>query len=110
MKGGRPGIILTVLCPPGIQTELAELILLRETTTPGSEQTENSATILPRESLTASVADQKVSVKVARLGEEVITVAPEYRDCLRASEAAGLPLKEIHDRAKIAARTALGVH
>ncbi|NLY52325.1 MAG: nickel pincer cofactor biosynthesis protein LarC [Firmicutes bacterium] len=109
MKGGRPGIILTVLCPPGIQTELAELIF-RETTTLGIRTDRKLRYILPRESLTVSVADQKVSVKVARLGEEVITVAPEYRDCLRASEAAGLPLKEIYDRAKIAARTALGVH
>ena len=108
MKGGRPGIILTVLCPPGIQTELAELIF-RETTTLGIRTDRKLRYILPRESLVVTVAEQQVDIKVARLGQEVITIAPEYRDWLRASEAAGLPLKEIYDRAKIAARTALDV-
>ena len=108
MKGGRPGIILTVLCPPGIQTELAELIF-RETTTLGIRTDRKLRYILPRESLVVTVAEQQVGVKVARLGHEVITIAPEYRDCLRASEGAGLPLKEVYDRAKIAARTALDV-
>ncbi|NLA58547.1 MAG: nickel pincer cofactor biosynthesis protein LarC [Firmicutes bacterium] len=108
MKGGRPGIILTVLCPPGIEAKLAELIF-RETTTLGIRTDRKSRYILPRESITVTVADREVSVKVARLGQEIVTMAPEYRDCLQVSETTGMPLKEIYDRARIAARSVLGI-
>ena len=48
-------------------------------------------------------------MKVARLGDEVITVAPEYRDCLLVAEKTKLSLREIYDRAKAAARAALAL-
>ena len=109
MKGGRPAVVLTVLCAPKKQEVLANIVF-RETTTLGIRTDRRLRYILPRESVSVTVAQQSVSVKVARLGEEVITVAPEYRDCLLVAEKTGLPLKEVYHRAKVAARAVLNLH
>ena len=101
MKGGRPGLTLTVLCHPDNQDALVTLVF-RETTTLGIRTDQRRRYVLPRE-----VADQEVRVKIGKLGQEVVTVAPEYRDCLEAAKKAELPIKEVYDRAKMAARKAL---
>lgn len=108
MKGGRPAIVLTVLCSPEMQESMAEIVF-RETTTLGIRTDRRLRYILPRESICVSVAQQSIGVKVARLGDEVITVAPEYRDCLLVAEKTKLSLREIYDRAKAAARAALAL-
>ena len=108
MKGGRPAILLTVLCQPEEQELLAETVF-RESTTLGIRTDRRFRYILPRECISVTVDQEQLDVKIARLGEEIITVAPEYRDCLRVAQAIGLPLKEVYDRAKVAARSALSL-
>jgi uncharacterized protein (DUF111 family) len=42
---------------------------------------------------------------VARRGAAVMNIAPEYRECQRAAEERGVPLKEVYQAALEAART-----
>lgn len=106
MKGGRAGITLTVLCHPDDQDALATLIF-RETTTLGIRTDRRRRYVLPREIVPVKVADEDVRVKIGKLGEQAVTVAPEYRDCYKAAQNTGLPVKEVYDRAKMAARQTL---
>lgn len=106
MKGGRAGLTLTVLCHPDDQDSLATVIF-RETTTLGIRLDRKRRYVLPREIVPVKVADEDVRVKVGKLGEQTVTVAPEYRDCHQVAQKTGLPIKEVYDQAKMAARQAL---
>jgi hypothetical protein len=58
--------------------------------------------------LIVDVSGHTIRVKVARLGGDVINVAPEFDDCAKASRAIGVPLKDLSDTAVARAREALG--
>jgi pyridinium-3,5-bisthiocarboxylic acid mononucleotide nickel chelatase len=52
--------------------------------------------MLQRESIAVQTPYGEVQVKIARLGERVVTVTPEFEDCRRLAEQAGVPVKEIY--------------
>lgn len=108
MKGGRPALTLTILCPPDRQDLLAGLVF-RETTTLGVRTEKRLRYTLPRDIIPVKVAGYEIRVKFAKLGEEIVTVAPEYRDCLEVATKASMPIKDVYDRAKMTARTALNL-
>jgi uncharacterized protein (DUF111 family) len=45
-----------------------------------------------------------VGAKVSCRGKTVLNIAPEHRDCLRAAEEHGVPLKKVYQAALEAAR------
>jgi pyridinium-3,5-bisthiocarboxylic acid mononucleotide nickel chelatase len=94
MKKSRPGILLSVLCPPA-QVESCETLLFRETTTLGIRRSMQQRTVLRRQIETVETALGPVQVKVAYLGDRTVNVQPEYEDCAALARKHHKPLKEI---------------
>jgi uncharacterized protein (TIGR00299 family) protein len=94
MKKGRPGQRLTVVCEPAMRATLAERIL-RLSPTLGVRCTTAERDELAREMATVRTEFGEVRVKVGRLGDEVVNVAPEYEDCAELARRTGVPLKRV---------------
>ena len=103
MKKGRPGILVTVLCPPERREGLEE-ILFAETTTLGVRRQEWARSVLERETVAVKTPYGEVRVKVGRRGGKVYNAQPEFEDCQRAAEASGAPVKEVWSAALAAYR------
>lgn len=105
MKKGRPGTLLTVLCAPGGESTIADLIF-RETSTLGIRTRRESRLILEREIITVDTPFGSIRVKRATTTDgEVRNLAPEFDDCRAAAERTGVPVKEVQ-QAALAAATA----
>lgn len=102
MKQGRPGAQLSVLVAEETVSDVLP-ILFAETTTIGVRLHRARRYKLRREIITVETRYGPIDVKVARHGERVMNVAPEYRDCRRAAQEHGVPLKEVHRAAMTAA-------
>jgi uncharacterized protein (TIGR00299 family) protein len=102
MKKGRPGVLLQVLAYPTSRDELLRLIFT-ESTTLGVRSYPVIKYMLQRESIPVETPYGVVRVKVARLGQRVVTVAPEFEDCLKIAEQHQVATKEIY-------ATALGAY
>ncbi len=102
MKKSRPGVLLTVICPPEKLT-VCEDILFRETTTLGIRHFTQQRTILHREIQEVSTDYGRVRVKVASrkyFGEKAIAnVQPEYDDCAAIAQQHNLSWREVHQLA-----------
>jgi uncharacterized protein (TIGR00299 family) protein len=94
MKKNRPGQWITVLCEPGSEHKLAELIF-RETTTLGIRRSTVARETLQRETITVKTEFGPVRVKVARLNGRTLNVSPEYDDCRAIASEKGVPLKRV---------------
>jgi uncharacterized protein (DUF111 family) len=57
---------------------------------------------------TVELRGHSIGVKVARLGEEVVNVQPEFEDVAAAARALELPVKTVMAQATAAARGLLG--
>jgi uncharacterized protein (TIGR00299 family) protein len=107
MKKNRPAIVLSVLCDHEKLPTVLQ-ILLRETTTLGVRVQEVERLCLPREIWEVTTPYGTVKVKVAKLGDEIVNIAPEYEDCRRFALERGVPLKEVMSAAIVAARDRIG--
>jgi uncharacterized protein (TIGR00299 family) protein len=107
MKKNRPAIVLSVLCDHEKLPTVLQ-ILLRETTTLGVRVQEVERLCLPREIWEVTTPYGTVKVKVAKLGDEIVNIAPEYEDCRRLALERGVPLKEVMSAAIVAARDRIG--
>ncbi|MFQ5927153.1 MAG: nickel pincer cofactor biosynthesis protein LarC [Terriglobia bacterium] len=94
MKKNRPGVLLTVLCPPERIDALSELVF-QQTTTIGLRIYEARRRTLERETLTLETPLGPVRMKLARLNGHVLNAAPEYEDCQRIAKEHNLPLKQV---------------
>jgi uncharacterized protein (TIGR00299 family) protein len=94
MKKNRPGLEISILCPPDRAEVLAQL-LLEETTTIGLRMHEAARLVLEREMMSVETSYGTVRVKVARHKGVVMNVAPEYDDCRRLAAEKSVPLKEV---------------
>ena len=99
MKRGRPGQEITCVSDPWHGDTLRG-VLFRETTTVGIRGYLVEQWQLQREWTTVDVAGYQVRLKIGRLGDDVVNVAPEYEDCAAAAASTGLPLKEVFARAR----------
>jgi uncharacterized protein (DUF111 family) len=93
MKKGRPGLALTVLCPPALAEEMASLVLA-QTTTLGVRLARLGRRILPREIVSVESPWGPVRVKRARVGEGW-RVHPEADDVARICRETGLAPHEV---------------
>ena len=105
MKKGRPGLELACIAPPARSAALRR-VLFRETTTLGVRERLLDKWTLEREWVTVEVEGQPVRLKVGRLDDQVVNVAPEFEDCAAAARVTGLPIKEIVARARAGWRPA----
>ncbi|HHW06969.1 MAG TPA: nickel pincer cofactor biosynthesis protein LarC [Clostridia bacterium] len=108
VKKNRPAVMLKVLCAPE-RLQLMQQVVLRETTSIGLRVYPVEKYMLPYETIpvTGAWGPETVRVKVARLGEEVYNIAPEYEDCRFIAAKYARPLKEIYDLARQAGAEAL---
>ena len=98
MKKSRPGILLTALCLPEQLAEVQEVIL-RHTSTFGVRYREVARLALERTLVSVTTPYGPLAVKLGILRGEVIQVAPEFEDCRKAAEKAGIPIKTVYDAA-----------
>jgi uncharacterized protein (TIGR00299 family) protein len=98
MKKSRPGILITALCRPEKLGEIQEIIL-RHTSTFGVRYREVERLALDRKFVSVVTPYGPLSIKLGMLKDEVIQVAPEFEDCRKAAEKAGVPIKAVYDAA-----------
>ncbi len=94
MKKNRPGVVLTVICPPERADALARLIF-EQTTTIGLRQSSARRRVLERAFVTVKTPLGDVRMKLARLNGRILNAAPEYDDCQRLAREKGVPLKQV---------------
>ncbi|HAC62506.1 MAG TPA: nickel pincer cofactor biosynthesis protein LarC [Cyanothece sp. UBA12306] len=98
MKKSRPGILLTVMCPPEKSSD-CQNIIFQETTTLGIRYLTQNRAILHREIEEVITDYGIVKVKVASQGKgtskTIINVQPEYEDCVQLAKQYNQPLREI---------------
>jgi uncharacterized protein (TIGR00299 family) protein len=105
MKKGRPAFTLSALVGTAEMARVLDVIY-RETTTLGVRVREVTKDELAREWIEVDVSGQPVRVKVGRRGGEIVTLAPEHEDAVKAARATGLPLKEVYSEATRLTRSA----
>jgi len=94
MKKNRPGVLLSVICPPERVGALSELVF-RQTTTIGVRIYEARRRMLEREIVSVETPLGQVRMKLAKLNGRVLNVAPEFEDCQRIAREHSLPLKQV---------------
>ena len=99
MKKGRPGVLVTVLCEPGLSSKLGQEIL-RQTTTLGLRISTQTRMELAREMREVSTPFGTIRMKVPAAFPE--RASPEYEDCRAAAVAHGVPLMKVYEAARAA--------
>lgn len=98
MKKNRPGILLSVLCDLEKKPELMEMIYA-ETTTIGMRINSVERHTLEREIRTVLTEFGDVAVKIAKSGETIVNVMPEYDDVRRIALEKGVAFRIVNDAA-----------
>lgn len=107
MKKGRPGVVMSALARPDREAAVADA-LLRSTSALGVRVARLERFELDREWRTVEVAGGSVRVKLGRLDGEVVNVAPEHDDCVRAAAGSGRPVAAVWAEALAAGQGWLG--
>ena len=96
MKKSRPAFVLSVLSPPE-EREALIAIILRESTTIGLRWHELRRAKTQRELRKVETKFGAVSIKIARLGSDIVNIQPEYDECKHLAQIhPDVPLKEIY--------------
>ncbi len=98
MKKNRPAVMLSVLCRPP-DASVLESILFQETSTLGIRRRQVERRALERFSREVETPYGTIRVKIARLPNGDLKIAPEYEDCKRAAEAHRVPLRTVYEAA-----------
>ena len=93
MKKGRPGVLLTCLCPPGDAERFAGLLLMH-TTTLGVREAPRKRYTLERELREEDTLYGNLRLKISR-GFGVTKTKFEYEDLAQAARASGKPLWQV---------------
>ncbi|NQE33382.1 nickel pincer cofactor biosynthesis protein LarC [Microcoleus asticus] len=95
MKKSRLGVLLTTICHPEFQ-DACEAVIFRETTTLGIRRSTQQRTILHREIQTVQTEYGEVQIKVAKSGQTIVNVQPEYEDCAEIARLKNISWREVH--------------
>ncbi len=99
-KKGRPALRLEVLAADPVARRRLEDRLFRDTTTLGVRVRLEQRRTLPRVLVEVPTPWGSVRVKEATLDGVVVTRQPEFEDCRRVAEAAGVPLASVIEAAR----------
>ena len=102
MKKSRPGLILHVLAHPGSLDDLLQIIFT-ESTSIGVRTYEVTKRMLQREMTVVQTPYGPVNIKLARLGDRIVNLKPEYEDCRELARQLNVPLKDVLAAARLAA-------
>ncbi len=94
MKKNRPATMISILCSPEKKQALTEL-LYAETTTLGVRVSEVERNCLPREIIAVETEFGTIDVKIARFGDRVVNVKPEYEQMRRFALQSNVSLREM---------------
>jgi uncharacterized protein (TIGR00299 family) protein len=97
MKKNRPATQVSVIAPLDLIDALS-LLLLRETTTLGVRISRWHRLKAERRQEVVETPLGTVWVKLKLIGGRVLSISPEYDDCVRLAEDAGLPLHLVYER------------
>ncbi len=106
MKKNRPAVLLSVLAPVDLEKTIAATVL-RETTTLGVRVTTARRLKGKRWQETVDTPWGEVRVKMKAFDGQT-SAAPEYDDCLRVADDAGVTVGEVYDAAKASAARRIG--
>jgi len=106
MKKNRPATLLTVMCVPQRSDIFAQL-LLRETSTLGVRIQQIQRLKAQRTQQHLNTPLGPITVKIKRLGERIISAAPEYDDCQRIAREQDMPLTHVYEVVQQAIATTL---
>ncbi len=95
MKKSRLGVLLTAICHPETQ-DACEAVIFRETTTLGIRRSTQQRTILHREIEVVKIEYGEVQIKVAKSGQTIVNVQPEYEDCAKIARLKNISWREVH--------------
>jgi uncharacterized protein (TIGR00299 family) protein len=101
MKKGRPAHLLSALCRPEDEAAV-EAALFRHSSTLGIRSLGVERVALERRWEEVATPWGAVRVKLGVLEGEVVNRAPEFEDCRRVAESAGVPLKMVYAAASAA--------
>jgi hypothetical protein len=104
-KKGRPGHVVSALVDAAARARVSE-VLFRETTTLGVRVHPVEREAAERELREVETPYGRVRVKLARRGDALLNIAPEYDDCAARAREKNVPLKEVIAAALAAARAA----
>ncbi|HUV88326.1 MAG TPA: nickel pincer cofactor biosynthesis protein LarC [Anaerolineae bacterium] len=99
MKKDRPGVMLSVLVPPGRTATVAQVVL-RETPTLGLRVLPIERMVAERHMREVETPWGKVQVKEKWLNGERAAVSPEYEDCARIAREHAIPLYQVFEAAR----------
>lgn len=99
MKKGRPGILLTVLCDPGIAYYLSKIIV-EETTSLGVRINSGERFCCIRDFETVDTCYGPIRIKKGYWDGKTVNISPEYEDCKKAADVYEIPLKRVYEEAK----------
>ncbi|MEW6349430.1 MAG: nickel pincer cofactor biosynthesis protein LarC [Thermodesulfobacteriota bacterium] len=105
MKKNRPAVQVKVICPPDLIAAISDF-LIRETTTIGLRWRIENRIKADRSVKEWTTEYGPMRFKVARIGEKVINVTPEYDDCKQVALEHNIPLKHVMEAARIVAAAA----
>jgi uncharacterized protein (DUF111 family) len=94
MKKNRPGLLVSLVCRPADSKSLTEM-LISETTTLGVRFQEMNRTCMQREVIRVETVFGEIDVKVARFGDSIIKVMPEFEHCREAAVRHRVALREV---------------
>lgn len=98
MKRNRPGTLVSILCKPAEQQTLCEMLLV-ETTTLGVRSYEVERLALQRAIVTVETPYGAIDIKEASMDGRLLRAMPEYEQCRRAAQEAGVTLREVEQSA-----------
>ena len=94
MKKNRPATLVSILCKEADKDKFIEL-LVSETTTLGVRIREVERTCLSREISTVNTKFGEIKVKIARFGEKIVNIKPEFEMLKEIAKRENLPLREV---------------
>lgn len=97
MKKGRPGVVVSVLCPFHAVDQCTQ-ILFRQTTTLGVRAYTVNRYSLPREFATVTLYGEEIRIKQSYRYQE-LSPKPEFEDCKKVALKTGKPLYHIMEEA-----------
>jgi len=106
MKKNRPGTMLSVLTTRDKLDEILSTIFT-EIATLGVRIHRLERKKLSRKVISVKTRFGEIKVKIGKIGNQIKNIAPEYESCREIAVKQRIPLKDVYDEAKEAARKAL---
>ena len=94
MKKNRPATLVSILCKPSEKEKFINL-LISETPTLGVRVREVERICLAREISKVETKFGEISVKIARFGEKIVNIKPEFEILKEIAGRENLPLREV---------------